>query len=180
MWNYACHPTRMPGGLSETCNPLSEIRRRVSICVHVKESIKERRLSLFHHSSSIAQHVLFVLLGWFLRWGVSGRTTAIFESATSRICSKQHTVFMKIQSRCFPMCFVKIRVVQLCSNNDTATIWKKSRSILSERLDFHMIDNLSIAINAFTMRILTSLSGDEILLPRCVNWSTNFRWLHLV
>ena len=37
-----------------------------------------------------------------------------------------------------------------------------------------MIDNLSIAV-----RMLTSLSIDEILLPRYVNWSTNFRVLPL-
>ena len=31
-----------------------------------------------------------------------------------------------------------------------------------------MIDNLSIAVHAFAMRTLTSLSVDEILLPRSV------------
>ena len=45
----------------------------------------------------------------------------------------------------------------------------------SERSDFHMIDNVSVALHNFAWRILTSLSVDEILLPRHVNWSTNFK-----
>ena len=42
----------------------------------------------------------------------------------------------------------------------------KFRFILLERLDFHMIDNQSIVVKAFSMRMLIELSGDEILLPR--------------
>ena len=34
-----------------------------------------------------------------------------------------------------------------------------------------MIDNLSTAIHAFSMRTLTSLSEDKILLPRDAKWS---------
>ena len=55
----------------------------------------------------------------------------------------------------------------------TATTWKRSHYILSERSDFYMIYNLSIASHAFARRMLTSLSVDEILLLRHVNWSTN-------
>ena len=50
-------------------------------------------------------------------------------------------------------------------------------SILSDRSDFHMIDNLSIVVCGFTRRILMSLSVDKTLLPRWVNLSTNFREL---
>ena len=42
-----------------------------------------------------------------------------------------------------------------------------------------MIDNQSIAVNAFARHMLTSLSVDEILLPRYVNLSINFRGLLL-
>ena len=38
--------------------------------------------------------------------------------------------------------------------------------ILLERLDFHMVDNLSIAEYALPKRMLTSLSVNEILLTR--------------
>ena len=38
--------------------------------------------------------------------------------------------------------------------------------ILSVRSDFHMTDSLSIAVNAFACRVLTSFSVDETLLSR--------------
>ena len=62
-------------------------------------------------------------------------------------------------------------MVQPYSIMDRATAWKKSRFILSDRLDFHMIDNL---FHTFA-RLKLSLSVDEMLQPRCVKWSTNFR-----
>ena len=46
--------------------------------------------------------------------------------------------------------------------------------IFSNRSDFHMIDSLSIAVHAFTRRILISLSVDETQLLRYVNLSANF------
>ena len=73
------------------------------------------------------------------------------------------------------MRFVSVHVVHLYSSIDTVTAWKKSRFILSDRSDFHIIDNLSITVYAFMRRVLTSLSVDETLLPRHVNLSTNFR-----
>ena len=62
---------------------------------------------------------------------------------------------------------------------DTGTAWKKSHFILSNWSNFHITDNLSIVFHAFTSHMLTSLSVDEILLPRYENWSTNFRGLPL-
>ena len=74
----------------------------------------------------------------------------------------------------FFMRFVSVHMVLPYSSTDIATAWKKSRFILSERSDFYMIDNLSITVHAFTRRMFISLSVDEILLPRYLNWSTNF------
>ena len=65
-------------------------------------------------------------------------------------------------------------MVQLYSCTDTVSVLKNSCFVLSERSDFHMVDNLSIAFHALLMCMLTSLSVDEILLPRYVNWSNNF------
>ena len=65
--------------------------------------------------------------------------------------------------------------MQPFSSTDLAMAGKNSHFILSARSDFHMINNLSIAIHAFPMYILTLLSVDEILLPRYVNWSINFK-----
>ena len=50
----------------------------------------------------------------------------------------------------------------------TFTVWKKSRFILLERSDFHMIDKQSIAIHVFFKHKLTSLSVDEVFLPMYV------------
>ena len=47
--------------------------------------------------------------------------------------------------------------------------------ILERERDFHIIDNLSRAVHALPMRILTSV--DEILQPRYLNWSSDFRGL---
>ena len=56
----------------------------------------------------------------------------------------------------------------------TAT-WRKQRFILSVRSDFHIIDNLSIAVHTFVSRVSMSFSVDETLLPKYVNLSTSFR-----
>ena len=42
-----------------------------------------------------------------------------------------------------------------------------------------MINNLSIAIHAFAMRMFTLLSINKLLLPRFGNWSNNFIGLPL-
>ena len=52
------------------------------------------------------------------------------------------------------------------SRIDKTTASKKLRFILSDKSDFHMIDNLSIAVYAFASRILMSFSIDEMLPPR--------------
>ena len=38
-----------------------------------------------------------------------------------------------------------------------------------------MVDCLSIGVHTLPMSMLTSFSVDEILLPKYMNWSTNFR-----
>ena len=42
--------------------------------------------------------------------------------------------------------------------------WKKF--VLSDRIDFQMINNLLIAVHAFASRLLMSFSVDEMLIPR--------------
>ena len=108
-----------------------------------------------------------------LRWKVSGRTGAILWGVASRICSRQCTAFMSTSNYGYS-CFVSLHVVHPYSSMDTATALRKTRFMLSDRLDFHIIESLSIAFHAFTKRMLTSLSVDERLLPRYMNWSTNF------
>ena len=57
---------------------------------------------------------------------------------------------------------VKVLVVHPYNSTDTVTALKNSRFILSERLDFHMDDNLLKTVHTFSTRLLTSLSVDEI------------------
>ena len=70
--------------------------------------------------------------------------------------------------------FVKVKMAQLYYSTHTPTAWKKARLILSEII---LVDNMSIAVLAFPMEKLTSLSVDKILLPRYVKWSKHFRGL---
>ena len=81
----------------------------------------------------------------------------------SRICKDQRITSSCIPNKLFSMPFVSVQVVQLYSSTDIATALKKTCFILSERSDFPIINNLS---SAFHVRMLTSLSEDEILLPR--------------
>ena len=60
-------------------------------------------------------------------------------------------------------------MVQLNNSTDTSTAWK--------RLVFHIVVKLTIAVYVFQMRMLISLSIDEILLLMYMYWSINFRGL---
>ena len=80
-----------------------------------------------------------------------------------RICSRERVLF---PSSFFFMHFVIEHVVLPCSSTDSDTALKKSRFILSDSSDFHMIDNLPRAFQAFAMCVLTARSVDEILQPR--------------
>ena len=83
-----------------------------------------------------------------------------------------HSILVYFSCSFYSMHF-NIHVVHPYSSTGTATAWKNPFIIL-DRSDFHMIDILSIAIHTFSKCILTSLSVDEILLPRYVNLFTNF------
>ena len=142
--------------------------------------------------SSIIQHVFFVLLAWFMRWEVSGHTTylVLLTRMICRIsgkltynccflgCCHQHFCQNSLKHpRLVPIllffkCLNKDQMVQFYGIINTAIDRKKSRCsflFFSESSRFHMVDNLSIAIIAFLMRILISFLVEVILLPRYVN-----------
>ena len=77
------------------------------------------------------------------------------------------------------MHFVSVHVVHPYCIMLIATTWKKSCFILLDISDFHIIDNLLIAVHTFVRHISTSFSIDEILLLKYMNLSTNFRGLLL-
>ena len=89
------------------------------------------------------------------------------------IFSKQHVVFFCRSNIAFSPCISFAPI--WCIHINTTTAWKKYHFILLQRLAFHMIDNLSTAVHTFARCILTSLSVDEIMLPRYVNSTTNFK-----
>ena len=84
---------------------------------------------------------------------------------------------MQFLSNFFSIRLVSVHVVHPHSKIDITTTWKKLCFILSDWSYLDMIDNLLIAIHAFTRRILMSFSVDETLLSRYVNSYTNFREL---
>ena len=75
-------------------------------------------------------------------------------------------ILVKLPSSFFSSRLVSVQVVHPYSSIDTTVAWKKLRFILSIRLDFHMIDSLSIVVHAFVSRVSMSFSVDETLLPR--------------
>ena len=86
-----------------------------------------------------------------------------------------HTIFVQFPSSFFSIRLVSVYMVHPYSRIDTTAAWKKLHFISSDRSDFDMINNLSIAVQAITRLILMSLSVNEILLPRYLNLSTIFR-----
>ena len=60
-------------------------------CFHrayVSKSIKESRRWILLNFSSSPLHVLFILIGWFVRWEAGGCTTAVLCCDPPRICSR--------------------------------------------------------------------------------------------
>ena len=110
--------------------------------------------------------------------GVSCRTTASLWGAASRICSVLLAALLgSCRQAFFSIRFVSVHVVHPYSSIDTTAAWKKLRFILSVRSDFHMTDNLSLAVYAFARRVFMSVSVDETPLPMYVNLPTSFREL---
>ena len=56
--------------------------------------------------SNSALHVLFVLLGWFVRLEINGHTAAVLWGAASRICSKQPIAFLGSSHLAFSACIL--------------------------------------------------------------------------
>ena len=87
------------------------------------------------------------------------------------------SILVQLPSSLFSRRFVRVQVVQPYNSTDITTAWKNCHFNLSVRSDLQMTDNLFVANHAFPINVLTSLSVDEILLPRYVNCSTGLRGL---
>ena len=85
------------------------------------------------------------------------------------------SILVQFLSSLFSICLVSIHVVHPYNRIDTSDAWKKLSFISSDKSDFHVINNLLIAVYAFASPILMLFSVDEMLLPRYVILSTDFR-----
>ena len=139
------------------------------------------RISLRSSSLLLQQcPTCLVRLGWFLRWEVSSNTAATLWGVASRIRSKQHVAFLCSFHLAFFPCALSASMWYIHRVVSTQPQLGRNTILFYQRSDFHMIDNLLITVHAFAWNMLTSLSVDEILLPRYVNLSTNFSGLLLI
>ena len=88
------------------------------------------------------------------------------ELSSSRICPRQYASFLCSSHLIFTLYILLVSMVYPHEHNHSL----EEISFYFIRLDFHII-----AFHTFAKCMLTSLSVDEMLLPRYVNWSTNFR-----
>ena len=127
--------------------------------------------------STSVPRVLFILLGWFLRWEVDGRIPVVLWGVASRICLIYLVAFL----------FHSYLVSSLCVLS--TSMWYIHKVVLNKLLLernhvlFYRIEDMfdcqSIAVSVSARRMLTSLSVDEIMLPKYANFSINFRGLPL-
>ena len=108
------------------------------------------------------------LLGWIVRWEVSGHKSC-FDRCHFQDLLK--TVFSTVLS--FPFSFVYMHYVSVqkvhpYSNIDTVTLLKKIPSY-SDKSDFWRVDNLSISVHILSTCMLKLLSAYELLLPMYMN-----------
>ena len=94
-----------------------------------------------------------------------------FQDLFSIACS----ILAQFPSSFFSILFVSIHMVNPYNRIDSTAVRRKILFILSDKSDFHMIDDLSIVVHTFASHILRLFSVDETLLPGYVNLSTSFR-----
>ena len=87
------------------------------------------------------------------------------------------SIIKQFPSSFFYGSFSKVYVVQPYSSTEMATALKNPRFISLGRSDFHIVDDLTIAVYAFHVRMLTLLSVNAILLTRYVKWSIGLQGL---
>ena len=137
----------------------------------------ERTFVEFYKRMSLISSHLFLqqcpvcLVGPFWFEGGESCTTACLWGAASWICLKQHVEFL--------CSYYVVFSFSVASPKRIHIVVHKTRFNLSEGSDFYMIDGLSTAVHAFAWFILTSVSGDKILIPRYMIWTIHFRWLSL-
>ena len=149
----------------------------VSPCV---EPMREPSLWVDLYFYSSAQHVLFILLWWFVRWEASVYTATVLCILLPGFFQNgmQHPHIVHLSKH-----FDKVQVVQLYNSTDTATALKNSWFILSERLDFLMVNKLSIVVHLFFIHVDITFSRWDIAAKVCEILEACYlmcKWLHHV
>ena len=130
----------------------------------MEESKEEHYLSICLCFSCSTYHVLFISLGWFVRWKACGQTTTVlFKIACSNLEYFPSWFFFKH--------LVKVYVVQWCSisvwnHQPNSSILQLGRipELFYLRLDFHMI-NSSLSLPYMYVNI--AFSGWDIVPKIC-------------
>ena len=137
--------------------------------IHWKENIKERHLSVHRNFFCSGIHVLLILFGWLVRWGLYSRKANVFWGIASKFFLKQHVEFLcsshlplssylSFSSR---WCFHPVVLLQSQLGRKPVSFYQMS--------DLYMSGNLPKAIHVFSMRMVKTLFVHEILLPNYVN-----------
>ena len=113
-------------------------------------------LSLFlqHHPTCLVWFIWMVLeIGG--RWPYNCCLVGCcFQNLFSIACG----ILVLFLSSFFSICFINVQVVHSYGRIDTTAAWKKSCFILSDRSDFHMINNQLITVHTFVRCILMPFS----------------------
>ena len=120
-------------------------------CAFVRRGPLENLAYEFAFTSPAVSH-MFVRLIWMVL-GMGGKcpySCCFVGYCFQNLFNIAHSILLQFLSSFFSLRLVGIHVVHPYSRIDMTTAWKKLRFILSDKFDFHMIDNLSIAVYAFT------------------------------
>ena len=132
-----------------------------SVCMELMNvsfnwSTWEYHLWIWPFFSSTAKYVLLIFLGLFLRWEISGHTTAVLEIPASRICSKQHTASSSFFSR-YDKKWVKLLYI-FCWYK--TIIFKNFRLLILVRIK-------KLCINKFSLYYIISSSAGYVNVVYC-------------
>ena len=104
---------------------------------YVSGPVKEHCLRVNPLFSSSVLYVFFILLGWLWRWEVSSHTYSCFVGFCFEDFFKiSCCILVSFSSSFFSVHFVSVHVVQPYRSINTASVWKKSCLVLSDRSDF--------------------------------------------
>ena len=126
---------------------------------------------LLQQCSACLVRLIWMVLKMGSRWPYSCYVGCCFQD----LFNIAHRNLLQLPSSFFSICLVSIHVVYPYSKLVRPLLGKKLHFLLLYKSDFHMIDNLAIAVHTFVGHVLVSFSVDEMLFMRYMNLTTDFR-----